>query len=82
MFTRGNQAVDDSGPLSAGVTSRKHPISASDGHRPKNPLRQVVIDGKVAVVDVSIQSLPLSPGVTHCLTNGLLGRSSIDQFSK
>jgi hypothetical protein len=74
QLTGGNQAVDDGGSFGTSVTPRKHPIPAADGDGPKNPLGQIVIYGKVAIVEVSIQSLPLPTGVTHGLADGTLGK--------
>lgn len=74
QLTTGDETVDDGGPFGTDIASRKHPVLASNGHDTKNPLGQVVVYGKVTIVDVSIQSLPLSTGIAHCLAKGTLGK--------
>jgi len=72
QLATGNQAIDYSGSFGASVTSGEKPVSTSNGYGPKNSLRQIVVYGKVAIANISIQSDPLSAGVTYSLANWTL----------
>jgi hypothetical protein len=67
QLTAGHEAVDNCGPLGTDVASGEKPILTTNGDNTKNPLGQVVVDGKVTILNVLIQRYPLSTGITYCL---------------
>ncbi len=66
---------DDSGSFGTGVTSSKEPVFSSDCDDPEDTLGKIVIYIKITIFRVSIQSDPLSTGVTYYLADGTFGKN-------